>query len=64
MDYWTTDTTFSVTAGLTTPDIDAEMSVVPADTPVAKPVDDMVALLVSELLHVTLEVISDVEPSE
>ena len=42
----------------------AVIFVVPTATPVAKPAAEMVAILVSELAHFTLEVISALEPSE
>ncbi len=56
--------TIRVTAGLVTPDTDAVMLVFPAATPVAKPVEEIVAILAPELAQVTWEVIFAVEPSE
>jgi hypothetical protein len=56
--------TARVTAGLVTPDKEAVMLVAPAATPLASPEEEMVAALVSELVHVAWEVMSAVEPSE
>ena len=53
-----------VRTGLVTVEKVAVIFVVPTATPVATPAEDIVAMLVSELAHFTLEVISVVEPSE
>jgi hypothetical protein len=45
--------TIKVIAELVIPDIDAVMLVVPEATPVAKPTEETIALLMSELLQVT-----------
>ena len=47
-------TTVRTTAGLVTPDMDAVILAFPAATPVAKPVEEIVAIVVvSELAQVT-----------
>ena len=56
--------TGKVTAGLVTPDRAAVILVFPAATPLAKPAEEIVAIVVSELVQVTFEVISAVEWSE
>jgi hypothetical protein len=56
--------TVRVTAELVIPGVDAVMLVVPEATPVAKPIEEIVALLISELLRVTWEVMSELEPFE
>ena len=57
--------TVKLTAGLITPDRVAEILVVPAAIPVAKPsLGVMVAMAVLELAQLTCEVISAVDPSE
>ena len=56
--------TGNITAGLVIPDTVAVILAVPAATPVAKPAEDIVAILVSELAQVTFPVMSAVEPSE
>jgi hypothetical protein len=65
------DTTFKVMEELVMPFNEAEIIAVPAATPVAEvfePVPELlvkiVAILVLELIQVTWEVISDIEPSE
>lgn len=57
-------TTVRVTAGLVTPDLAAVISVLPAATPVARPSVSTVAIDVLELVHVTTDEMSLVEPSE
>ena len=52
------------TALLVTLDSDAAILVLPIPTPVARPTDEIVATPVLELLQVTAEVMSEVEPSE
>jgi hypothetical protein len=49
---------------LVIPDMAAVILAFPGATLVAKPDEDMVAALVVSLVHVTLEVMSAVEPSE
>jgi hypothetical protein len=56
--------TVRVTAGLVIPDRDAVMLAVPAAMPVAKPVEEIVAIPVSELDQVTLLLMFAVELSE
>ena len=56
-------TTVKVTAGLVVPERVAVMLVFPTAMPVATPAEDIVAILVSELIHATLEVMSAFEPS-
>jgi hypothetical protein len=56
-------TTGNVIAVLLIPDNDAVITVLPADKPVARPVVEMLAADVSELVQVTREVMSEVEPS-
>lgn len=50
--------------GLATPDRDAVMLADPAAMPVARPAAEIVAAVVLELVHVTLEVMSALELSE
>ncbi len=47
------EVTVRFTDGLVTPDMDAVIVVVPAATPVAKPVEDIAAMVLSELTQVT-----------
>jgi hypothetical protein len=56
--------TVRVTAGLTIPDKDAMILVVPAAIPLASPEAMIFATLVSELAHVAWEVMSEVVPLE
>ena len=56
-------TTGKLTTGLVTPDKAAVILVLPIATPVATPDEDIIAILVSELAQVVLDVISIVEPS-
>ena len=56
-------TTVKLTTGLVTSDKAAVILVLPIAAPVAKPTEEIVAILVSELTQVTLEVISAVVPS-
>jgi hypothetical protein len=56
-------TTVKLITGLVTPDKAAVILVFPIATPVARPTEDIVAILGSELAQVTLEVMSAVEPS-
>ena len=58
------DRTFRLIDGLVIPDDDAEIIAVPAAMPVAEPFDKMVAILVLELVQITWEVMSAMEPSE
>ena len=46
-------TTVRANAGLVTPDINAVILTLPAATPVAKPAEDIVAMVVSELVQIT-----------
>ena len=55
--------TVKLTGELFTPNMAASIMVVPADVPVAKPVEDIVAILVLELVQVTCEPMSVVELS-
>ena len=55
--------TGNFTAALIFPDMAAVISVFPSPMPFAKPFEDMVATLGSELVQITLEVMSTVEPS-
>ena len=55
--------TGNFTTGLVFPDRAAVISVLPSPMPVATPAEDMVAILGSELVQVTLEVMSSVLPS-
>jgi hypothetical protein len=57
-------TTVNVIDLLSNPDNVTVISVVPAETVVAKPSAEMVATLVSELVQVTGEVINETTPSE
>jgi hypothetical protein len=56
--------TGNFTTVLVFPDMAAVISVLPSPIPFAKPSEDMVATLGSELTQVTLEVMSAVVPSE
>lgn len=56
--------TVKTTELLVTPDMVAVMLAFPVDTPVAKPMEFIVATLFVSLLHVTEEEMSCVEPSE
>jgi hypothetical protein len=58
------DTTVKTTAGLVIPDSVAVILLAPTATPVAKPVELIVAVAVLALAQVTLELSSAVEPSE
>ena len=58
------DITVRFTAVLVTPDRVAVILVVPSATAVAKPVEEIVAVPVVSLLHITLELMFAVEPSE
>ena len=57
-------TTFNFTAALFNPDRATVISALPAATPVAIPSEDMVAILVSELLQITVDVIIETTPFE
>ena len=57
-------TTAKLTAGLVIPSRVAVILAVPAATPVAKPVEEIVAVPVVSLAQVTCELMSMVEPSE
>ena len=57
-------TTVKLTAALFRPDTVTAISVLPAAIPVAMPSEDMLAILVSELIQVTGEVIIETTPSE
>ena len=59
-----TGVTAKGTVLLVIPDRDAAISVLPIATPVARPAGEIVATPVLELLQVTVEVMSAVEPSE
>lgn len=52
------------TGGLVIPDSDAVISLFPTVTPVTKPIEETVAMLMSELLHVDVKVTSCIDPSE
>ena len=52
------------TGGLVIPDNDAVISLFPTVTPVTKPIEETVAMLASELLHVDVKVTSCIDPSE
>jgi hypothetical protein len=56
--------TVKLTAGLVIPSRDAVMSTVPAARPLAKAIQSMVAILLSELAQVTFVVRFVVVPSE
>ena len=53
-----------LTEGLITPGMDAVRLVTPIPVLVAKPIEDRVAMALLELVQVTFEVMSVVEPSE
>jgi hypothetical protein len=63
-DPWKRLTTVKIVGELVIPDMAAVILASPGATLVAKPDEDMVAALVVSLVHVTLEVMSAVEPSE
>ena len=56
-------TTDKVTGGLDIPNMVAVIFVLPSATPVTKPTEEMVAIVVSELVQVTSDLISAIEPS-
>lgn len=55
--------TVKLTGELFTPYTAASIMVVPADIPVARPAEDILAILGLELVQVTCELMSVVEPS-
>jgi len=57
-------TTTNFTVGLAIPHIAAVTLVFPAATAVTKPIEEIVAILVLELVQIVLKVMSAVEPSE
>ena len=63
LDYGTVVTTFRVTGTLTVSDRVAVMYVVPATVPVTKPVGEIFATDGQELVQVTWELMSSVDPS-